>query len=135
MPPHIKLSDLHQLKVKRDNIKKVSYDRIIELCHRRIRNIASHGGQNTFYEIQGMLIGYPLYNVHHCTEYVVDSLRKNGFMVQILPPPHICVIYISWNPTDLKNKFAQKAIEPPTPRPNIDSTIFNKKSGFPSFSI
>lgn len=112
MPPFIKLQELYNLKKKRDNVKKVSYDKIIELCQRRIRNVASHGGQNTFYEIQGILIGYPLYNINECTEYVVDFFRRNGFLVQILPPPHVCVIYISWDPNDLK-KNKTRSIEPP----------------------
>ena len=120
-PPFIKMSELHKLKEKKENIKKISYDRIIELCQRRIRNIASHGGQNTFYEIPGMLVGYPLYNIYDCTNYVVDFIRKNGFIVQILPPPHICVLYISWDHNDLKT--SRLAIEPPQPNVQIKSQL------------
>lgn len=122
MPPFIKLQELYVLKQKKDNIKKVSYDRIIELCQRRIRNIASHGGQNTFYEIQGILIGYPLYNINDCRDYVVDFFRKNGFLVQILPPPHICVLYISWDPNDLKKPSSTKQISPPESNETIRKT-------------
>lgn len=113
MPPQIQLSELYQMKKKRDQSKTFCYDRVIELCHRRIRNIAGFGGQNTFYEIPGMLVGYPLYNIYECLEYVVESLRKSGFLVQILPPPHVCVVYVSWDPNDLKPKFVQKALMPP----------------------
>ena len=109
-----------QLKKTKDNIKKKSYDRIIELVHRRIRNIASYGGQNTFYEIPVILIGYPLYNTEDCLNYVVEHLRKNGLLIQILPPPSICVIYISWNPDDLKQKNTQKAL-PYNPFNNVQS--------------
>ena len=117
MPPQIQLSELYQMKKKRDQSKTFCYDRVIELCHRRIRNIAGFGGQNTFYEIPGMLVGYPLYSIYECQEYVVDALRKSGFLVQILPPPHVCVIYVSWDPQDLKPKFAQKALMPPPAAP------------------
>ena len=41
MPPQISLNELYQLKKKKDNIKNVCFDKIIELCHRRIRNISS----------------------------------------------------------------------------------------------
>lgn len=121
MPQFIKLQELYGLKQKKDNIRKVTYDKIIELCQRRIRNVASHGGQNTFYEVQAILIGYPLYNIYECTEYVVDFLRKNGFMVQVLPPPHVCVIYISWEPNDLKTNTKTKTIEPPPPPRNNET--------------
>lgn len=113
MPPMLQLNELNQLKKKKDNIKKVSYDKIIELSHRRIKNIASFGGQNTFFEIPGMLFGYPLYDMHDCFNYVVDALRKNGLFVQILPPPHICVMYISWSPNDLNPKITNNMNKPP----------------------
>ena len=113
MPPQIQLNELYQMKKKKEQAKVLCYDRVIELCHRRIRNIAEFGGQNTFYEVPGMLVGYPLYNIYDCLQYVVEALRKSGFLVQILPPPHICVVYVSWDPNDLKPKFAPKAIMPP----------------------
>lgn len=107
MAPLINMNELYQLKKKKEQIKNVSFDRIIEMCHKRIKNIAAHGGMNTFYEIPGMLLGYPLYNIYDCLDYVVDKLRKNGFLVQVLPPPHVCVVYVSWDPEELKPKKNQ----------------------------
>jgi len=90
-------------KKKKQN-RVACFDHIIELCHRRIRTVASYNGQNTFYEIPGIVVGYPLYNMTECIEYIVSSLRQNGFLVQILPPPHIGVVYISWDPRELQSK-------------------------------
>lgn len=90
---------------------------MIELCHRRIRTVATYGALNTFFEIPGMVVGYPLYNLQDCLDYVVDNLRKTGFLVQILPPPHVCVIYISWDPQEMKpakTKKQQAALPPPS---------------------
>jgi hypothetical protein len=112
MPPQISLNELYQLKKKKDNIKNVCFDKIIELCHRRIRNISSHGGMNTFYEIPGMMIGYPLYNIYECTDYIMKSLRKNGLLVQLLPPPQVSVLYISWDPDEIKPKRTQQQALP-----------------------
>jgi hypothetical protein len=86
------------------------FDYIIELCHRRIRTVSSYCGQNTFYEIPGFVVGYPLYNLSECITYIVEALRKNGFLIQILPPPNVSVIYISWDPRELK---PQKSLPPP----------------------
>uniref|UniRef100_A0A6C0CRT4 Uncharacterized protein n=1 Tax=viral metagenome TaxID=1070528 RepID=A0A6C0CRT4_9ZZZZ len=100
---------------KKENYKKSSYDKILEICHRRIRTISSFGGQNTFYEVPGLLVGYPLYNIYHCMNYLVEQLRKSGFLIQILPPPQICVLYISWDPNELKPKAnAPKALPAPS---------------------
>ena len=90
------------MKKQKDLRRTTSFDRILELCHRRVRRVAEHGGLNTVYEIPGMIVGFPLYNVHECTHYLVDVLRKDGFLVQILPPPHIAVVYVSWDPAELK---------------------------------
>jgi hypothetical protein len=98
----ISLNELYQVRQMKDHSKKTSYERVLELAHRRIRNVNSYGGMNTFYEIPGMLVGYPLFNIHDCLAYVVEQLRGAGFLVQILPPPHVCVVYISWDPNEIK---------------------------------
>ena len=110
MPPQINLQELYSMQKKKLKNRTKCFDYIIELCHRRIRTVSSYCGQNTFYEIPGFVVGYPLYNLAECITYVVDALRKNGFLIQILPPPNISVIYISWDPRELK---PQKALPPP----------------------
>lgn len=98
----ISLNELYQVRRMKDHSKKTSYERVLELVYRRIRNVNSYGGMNTFYEIPGMLVGFPLFNIHECMTHVVEKLRGSGFLVQILPPPHVCVVYISWDPSELK---------------------------------
>jgi hypothetical protein len=110
MPPQINLQELYSMQKKKLTNRRKCFDHIIELCHRRIRTVSSYCGQNTFYEIPGFVIGYPLYNLNECIEYVVDALRKNSFLIQILPPPNVGVIYISWDPREIK---PQKALPPP----------------------
>lgn len=104
MPPHITLHELYAMRQQKQKNRSLCFDRVVELCHRRIRTVATYGGMNTFYEVPGMLIGYPLFNVHDCAEHLIGALRKSGFLVQILPPPHIAVIYISWDPQEIKPK-------------------------------
>lgn len=78
------------------------FDRVLEQCHRRIRMVAGLGGMNTFFEVPGIVSGLPLYDLNQCTVYVIEQLRKNGLLVQVLPPPHVSVIYISWDPKDVQ---------------------------------
>lgn len=121
MPPQISLHELYRMQKEKTNARIICFDRVLELCHRRIRTVASYGGQNTFFEVPGMMIGYPLYNIHECMDYVVDSLRKTGFLVQILPPPNVCVLYVSWDPKELRpnmhkvKKNTRPAIQAPPP--------------------
>jgi Family of unknown function (DUF5759) len=104
MSPHISLNELYNIQRDKQKNKTLCFDKILELCHRRIRNVASYNGLNTFYEIPGLLVGYPLFDVRDCLEYLVKSLRRSGFLVQILPPPHMAVVYISWDPAELEER-------------------------------
>ena len=104
MPPQISIADLYTMKNKKDKIKTNTYNIIIEKCHAKIKNIAQQGGMNIFYEIPYIMIGLPLYDINDCIEYVVDALRKNGLLVQILPHPNHNTIYISWKPQDVNVK-------------------------------
>lgn len=112
MPPQININELYSIQKKKKQKRTICFDKILELCHNRIRTIAESNGLNTFYEIPGILAGYPLYNLEECLEYVVDALRKNGFLVQILPAPHVAVIYISWDPEELKPPKPMKFTRP-----------------------
>lgn len=102
MPPQLTLAELYNVQKQKQKSRQGSFDKVLELCHRRIRTVASYGGMNTFFEIPGMVLGFPLYNVRECMQHIVGSLRKSGFLVQILPPPHIAVMYVSWDPNEVR---------------------------------
>jgi hypothetical protein len=104
MPPQISLSTLYEIKDKKKNSKNKIFDSIIQKCHNKITKIAQQGGMTIFYEIPYIIIGMPLYNINDCIEYVVEALRNNGLLVNILPYPSNNIIYISWSPADVKMK-------------------------------
>lgn len=136
MPPQLSLAELYDMKNKKDKVKTATFDIIIEKCHSKIKHIASQGGMNVFYEIPYVMVGYPLYNIDECIEYVMESLRKNGLLVQILPPPNNNTIYISWKPTDVSTR---KQLTTSIPQPNniapktanLREKLFNNKNFFP----
>lgn len=126
-PPQLSLAELYNVQSQKKIARHHSFDRVLELCHRRIRTVAKHGGMNTFYEVPGMIIGYPLYNVHECMIYMVDALRKNGLLVQILPPPNFAVIYMSWEPNDVRPPVKKLSSRP---KPALlESSGVNRKDG------
>ena len=110
-PPQLSLYDLYNLKKKKDLNKNLIFDKILEKCHDKIKTIAKNGGTNIFYEIPYYMLGYPLYDINICIEYVTTSLKKNGLFIQIMPKPNNNVIYISWNPVDLSNNIKKKLLE------------------------
>jgi hypothetical protein len=100
--PQISISELYSMKNDKDKKKYDTFNIILQNCHAKIKKIASQGGLNLFFEIPYVMWGHPLYDINVCVEYIVDALRKNGLLVQILPYPNQNTIYISWSPTDVK---------------------------------
>jgi hypothetical protein len=94
MPPKISLAELYTLKDKKELSKYVTFDSIINICHKKIKNT----------EIPFYIYGKPLYKIEDCVKYIVESLRNNGFFVQILPEPNVNMIYVSWNPGEINKK-------------------------------
>jgi hypothetical protein len=90
------------MRKQKETNKTYCFDHVLEKCHKRIRNVASYGAMNSFYEIPSMIVGLPLYDINQCTQYVIEQLRKVGFLVQLLPPPHMYVLYVSWDPEEIK---------------------------------
>lgn len=98
------ISELYSMKNKKEETKIKTYDNIIERCHSKIKLVASQGGMNVFFEVPYIVIGFPLYKIEDCVEYIVNALRTNGLLVQVLPHPNSNTIYISWKPADVKVK-------------------------------
>jgi|TARA_Y100000389_G_scaffold197301_1_gene231668 hypothetical protein len=104
MAPQISLNTLYEMKNKKDKIKNATFDEIIHKCHAKIKKTASSGGQFIFFEIPYVLIGKPLYKIGDSVEYIYNALKKNGLFVNVLEPPNINILYISWAPTDINKR-------------------------------
>jgi hypothetical protein len=125
MHPQISLNELYRMRKQKETNKKMCYDKVLERCHGRIRTAAQYGGMNTFYEIPGMIVGLPLYNIQTCTEYVITKLRETGFLVQLLPPPSMYVLYISWDPEEIRPmKKSHPTLQPPSGGPPNKLRLF-----------
>jgi hypothetical protein len=102
--PQISIAELYSMKNKKDKIKFEIFNVILKKCHTKIKSVAGQGGMNIFFEIPYVMVGYPLYDINECIEYIVEALRKNGLLVQVLPYPNHNTIYISWRPTDVNKR-------------------------------
>ena len=70
------------------------YDSILKKCHSRI--LYNSGLQRTycFYQIPEFVIGVPLYDILELRNYVMNSLKTNGFDILYVEPNWI---FIYWN--------------------------------------
>tara|TARA_Y100000590_G_scaffold448205_1_gene584510 strand:+ start:1674 stop:2102 length:429 start_codon:yes stop_codon:yes gene_type:complete len=62
------------------------YDSILKKCHSRI--LYNSGLQRTycFYQIPEFVIGIPLYDISELRNYVMNSLKTNGFKILYIEP-------------------------------------------------
>ena len=70
------------------------YDSILKKCHSRI--LYNSGLQRTycFYQIPEFIIGMPLYDILELRNYVMNSLKTNGFEILYVEPNWL---FIYWN--------------------------------------
>ena len=70
------------------------YDFILKKCHSRI--LYNSGLQRTycFYQIPEFVIGVPLYDIIELRNYVMNSLKTNGFEILYIEPNWL---FIYWN--------------------------------------
>jgi hypothetical protein len=60
------------------------YDIILNKVHKKIINNSKLETSYCMYAIPEYIIGLPIINNKECTEYIIDSLKKNGFMYYVL---------------------------------------------------
>ena len=70
------------------------YDSVLKKCHSRI--LYNSGLQRTycFYQIPEFIIGVPLYDVVELRQYIMNSLKTNGFELLYIEPNWL---FIQWN--------------------------------------
>ena len=100
----IDLYELIKIKENKEVKNLAVFNHILELCYKKIRHIAEYGGMCLYYKIPNIVIGYPIYNINNCIEFIVKQLKKSGLYVSVLPPPNNTYIYISWKISEISQK-------------------------------
>ena len=65
--------------------------------HGRIRYYSQLERTFCFFQIPEFIIGVPLYNVSDLRNYIINSLKRNGFHILYIDPNWV---YISWSKED-----------------------------------
>lgn len=116
----LNIFDLHSIINKKNEIKYECYDFILEKIHKKIVQACENKKTICCYEVPDFIIGFPLINLNECIIYLIDALKKNGFIVQYFLPN---IIYISWDINDVEKTKERNISE----NKNID--VSKKKTG------
>lgn len=104
----LNIFDLHEEINKKKACRMKSFDKILEICHTKIKNASEKEMKKVIYEVPEFVIGLPLYDVNKCIEYIIRSLIENGFIAKYFPPK---IIYISWDLNEINNNGKPVTLE------------------------
>ena len=90
----INMKDLYS-KINEKSLKRMElYDSILKKCHNRILYNSSLQRKYCFYQIPEFIIGTPLYDINELRNYVMNSLKTNGFDLLYVEPNWL---FIHWD--------------------------------------
>lgn len=96
----INILDLHRSINEKKMRTSECYDKILDICHKKIESSANNQKLNCFIEVPCYVLGYPIFDYNKCIEYVYDALKKNGFIVKYFFPKYL---YVSWDFEEIKS--------------------------------
>jgi hypothetical protein len=106
----LSIHDVQRRLHEKSEKKLLCYDRVLEICHKRIISSTDREKTNCYFEFPEYIIGFPLFDLNACMEHCKKHLTANGFLVQYHFPNKF---YISWDINEIKeHKSLQKRITP-----------------------
>lgn len=112
----LNILDLQRKINERKNRSTACFERILEICHKKILFHCDRRHMRFFYEVPEYMFGYPLFNVNDAIRYVVDALTKNGFLAIYYFPKFI---YVSWDMEEIDKHKKQNLQEKSVPKLDI----------------
>lgn len=95
----LNILELHRKINQRNEKKNVCYEKVLEICNKRILAQTERDKTNCIFEFPEYVIGYPLFDLNMCIQYCEKHLVANGFLVKYMFPNKF---YISWDFDEIK---------------------------------
>ena len=95
----IDMKELHAT-INKQTLKRMElYDSILKKCHSRILFNSNLLRTYCFYQVPEFVIGTPLYDILELRNYIMNSLKTNGFEILYIEPNWL---FIYWNVKGVK---------------------------------
>lgn len=95
----LNILELHRKMNQRNEKKSVCYEKILEICHKRIVTQCERDKTTCLFEFPEYVVGYPLFDLNACIKYCEKALIASGFLVKYYFPNKF---YISWDFDEIK---------------------------------
>ena len=123
----LNINDLYD-SINNKNFKRLKkFDDILLQIHRRIKYHADLEQTHCLFCIPEFIFGIPLYNINDLKNYIMETLKKNGFKLLYFHPN---TLFISW---DVENKLKNKDDKKKKPNNNKNFRLiddYNPKGNF-----
>lgn len=96
----LNIVQLHKTILEKKQKKHEAFEKILSICHKRITTAAEYEQLKTIIIVPEFIVGYPIFNLNECLEYVINALTKNGFLVKYYFPK---ILYVSWDYNEISN--------------------------------
>jgi hypothetical protein len=85
---------------KKKNSRSKSFEKVLDICFNKIRVATEKEHLRLCFDVPEYVFGLPVYNLSHCTKFIMENLSKNGFLVKYFFPK---TLYISWDLDELND--------------------------------
>ena len=96
----LNILELHRTYNELKNKHTECFEKIVEICHKKIISQTKRQKLFCFYEVPLFVLGFPIFDITKCIEYLKNSLESNGFLVKYYFPKYL---YISWDFDEIKS--------------------------------
>lgn len=125
--------EIHRRMDARRARRTESYQKVLELCVKRVAAASSRDAMRMLYEVPEFVVGIPPYDIRRCTAHMMTQLRDAGFVVKYFHPR---TLYVSWDPAELYEQGAPPAVAPVPPvSSQVVTTAATKRVTFADLGI
>ena len=89
----LNIHKLYESSRRKELSKFETFDKILKRCHNKITLYAENRKTECIYEVPEFIIGVPLYNIEDLKEYLMKSLKKDGFEYMYIDPNWL---FVTW---------------------------------------
>lgn len=104
--PSVNVRELNRMIESKRLERNAAFIQIYDTCQQLVIRHAKQERLRTVFEVPEFILGIPPFNLNDAITYVIDRLKKNGFMVSYFFPK---LLYISWDVDEISGK---KIVQP-----------------------